>query len=205
MDCLNRWTTLVEASRTSTDRLPRMSGGATNPVGAVETCGEENEVTIVAVVPGRNDLQRRIERQPTISPSIAVVPNQPNGVPPNMTVARSPPFPSMRNDGAWVPYQLPPRTVAPTFQQSPPIYGFPVFHRNKRQRTVSPSISAVPNQPNGVPPNMTVARSPPFPSVNDGAWVPYQLVPPRTVAPSFQHSPPIYGFPQMLYTRHQSS
>jgi hypothetical protein len=40
LDCLNRSTLLVAASWTSIDRLPRMSGGIKNPVGA-KTCCEE--------------------------------------------------------------------------------------------------------------------------------------------------------------------
>jgi hypothetical protein len=50
MDCLNRWTILVErAPWISTERLPRMSEGATNPVCAVETFGGESEATIAAI------------------------------------------------------------------------------------------------------------------------------------------------------------
>lgn len=85
MDCLNRWTQLVESSLASTDRPPRMSGGVTDPVGAVEMYGKEDEVTIFKVVPGRSNLQGRVKRQRTISPTAAAMPNQPKGVPRNMT------------------------------------------------------------------------------------------------------------------------
>jgi hypothetical protein len=193
MDCRNRWTILAKlrTSRTSTtDLLPWRSGGAMNPVGEVETCKEGNRATIAAVVPGlvRSELQRVIKRQ-RLSASVAAAPNQSMGVPPvpggsdlqrrikrlNMTAPRSPPFSSV-NDGAWVPHQ------------------FPLPGQSNRQH-LSPSAAAVPFQPMGVPPmNVTATRSPPFPSVNGGTWIPHQL-PPGTVVSRFQHPPPIYGFP----------
>ena len=44
-----------------------------------------------------------------------------------------------------------------------------------RQRTISPPSSAVRNQLTGLRVNMTAARSPPLPSVNDEAWVSHQF------------------------------
>jgi hypothetical protein len=117
MACLNRWTLLIEAtlaesasrtSQTSTDQASQMSGGISSPT----------------VVSSSSDLERRIKRQ-RLYPSVAAMPNQPKGLPVNMTAARSPPFPSV-NNGTRFPYQLPPRTVpVPIFQYFPSNLGFP--------------------------------------------------------------------------------
>jgi hypothetical protein len=171
MDCFNRWTTLAEASRTFTNRLPRMSGGATNPVDLVGTGGEADGATIATEIPARSDLERRIKRQ-RLSLSLATAPNQPKGLPVNIAALRTPPFTSV-HDGTWVSHQL-------------ALSNLP-FHSNHQH--MSPSAVSLPHQPNGAPMNVTAARSPLFSSVNEAAWVPYQL-------------PPVYDFPPMLFTRH---
>jgi hypothetical protein len=153
MDCRNRWTILAEmrTSRTSTtDLLPRRSGGATNPVGELETCKEGNEATIAAVVPGlvRSEPQRVVKlhavpnHQPQGLPAnmgaCPSVPNhQPKGLPANMGAPRSSSFSSV-NDGAWVSHHFP-----------LPGQRNPQFH--SKLQHMSSSAAAVPNQPMGVP------------------------------------------------------
>jgi hypothetical protein len=60
------------------------------------------------------------------------------------------------------------------------------FQRRIKRQRIHPSV---PNQPKGLLVNMTAARPPPFPSVNNGAWVPYQLLPRTVAVPIFQHFP----------------
>jgi hypothetical protein len=190
LDCFNRWNTLAEASLTFIEQLPQMSGGATNSVGMVETRGEANGDTIATDVPGWSDPHRSVKRQ-RIYPSVEEVLNQPKGLPMNMTAARTPPFPSV-NDGTWVPYRL-------------PLPGQSNLQFHSEQHHMFPPVATLPSQPKGVPINVTAAMSvpfQPFPSVNDGTWVPYHQLPPQIVAPVLQHSPPIYDFPPMLFTRH---
>lgn len=194
MDCLNRWKTLAEASRIFIDQPPRMNGGATNPVGVVETArGEANGATIASELPGRSDLQNRMKRQ-RIFPSVEAVPNLPKGLPVDMTAPSALLFPSAYN-GTWVSHQL-------------PLLGQSNLQFHSKQQHMPPPAAAVHNQPKDAPMNVTGSArsshfpSPPFPSVNAVTWVPYQLPPRTAAAPLFQHSPPIYDFPPMLFTRH---
>jgi hypothetical protein len=188
LDCFNRWNTLAEASLNFIEQLPQMSEGATIPVCMVETRGEANGATIVPKVPGWSNPHRSIKRQ-RIYPSVAEVLDQPKGLPVNMTAARFPPFPSV-DERTWVPYHLP----------LPGQSNFQSQFRSKQHHIMSPSVAVLPGQPKGIPINMADAMPLPSPSVNNGTWVPNQP-PPRSVAPIFQHAPPIYDFPPMLFTR----
>jgi hypothetical protein len=173
MDCLNRWTILAENA--SSDRLPRMSGGANNPVVASEPCGEESGAMIAAVVPGWSDFQKGIKRQ-RISPSVAALDNQAKDIPVNTTALRTPPFMSV-NDGTWVSHQF-------------PIPGHSNPHFHSKMQHMSPPAAALPDPPKGVPVNMTAPRSPPSLSVNNGTRVPHKLSP-QAIILSFRHFPPI--------------
>jgi hypothetical protein len=87
-----------------------------------------NEVTRVPYqlpLPGQSNLQFQFHnKQQHISPPPAALPIQPKGVPIHLAAAMSPPSPLVTGGKAWVPYQLPPRAVAPVFQPTPPVYDF---------------------------------------------------------------------------------
>jgi hypothetical protein len=88
-----------------------------------------NEVTRVPCqfpLPGQSNLQFQFHsKQQHLYPPPAGLLNQPKGIPIHVTAAMSPPSPLVNGGTAWVPYQLPPREVAPIFQPTPSIYDFP--------------------------------------------------------------------------------